>query len=119
MVKIWIRFRFESAHRLPKTPVHHKCHNLHGHNFVVNMSFVGPVNDDGWLIDFFVIEQAWAPIKAIVDHRYLNDIPGLENPTSEMIAIWIWEKMVDQIPFLASVEVKENDDSGAIYSGLK
>ena len=117
MIEIWKRFRFEAAHRLPKTPPAHKCHNLHGHTFGVRMSFVGEVNDDGWLVDFAEIEKAWLTIKPIIDHRYLNEVPGLENPTSEVIAIWIWNKMREQVPFLASVEVKENDDCGAVYRG--
>ncbi len=117
MIKIWKTFRFEAAHRLPKTPPTHKCHNLHGHNFVVTMSFVGQVNDDGWLVDFAVIEKAWLPIKSMIDHHLLNDVAGLENPTSENIAIWVWNQMVSQIPFLSSVEVQENDNCGAVYCG--
>ena len=117
MIEIWKCFRFEAAHRLPKTPPNHKCHNLHGHNFVVRLSFIGEVNDDGWLVDFADIEAVWQTIKPIVDHRYLNDVPGLENPTSEVIAIWLWNQMATQMPCLSSVEVRENDNCGAIYRG--
>ena len=117
MIEIWKRFRFEAAHRLPKTPSNHKCHNLHGHTFIVRLSFVGEIDENGWLVDFAEIEAEWLKIKSVIDHRYLNDIPGLENPTSEVIAMWIWERMKGQIAELASVEVKENDDCGAVYRG--
>ena len=117
MIEIWKSFGFEAAHRLPKTPPTHKCHNLHGHNFEVRVSFVGEVDENGWLVDFADIEKVWLTIKPVLDHRYLNDVPGLENPTSEVIAIWIWEKMREQLPTLASVEVKETNDCGAIYRG--
>jgi 6-pyruvoyltetrahydropterin/6-carboxytetrahydropterin synthase len=118
MIEIWKRYRFEAAHRLPKTPGNHKCHNLHGHNFTVILSLIGPVNDDGWLVDFGDITAAWNTVKAVIDHRYLNDIPGLENPTSEVLAAWIWDRMVALVPGLAAVQVQENDDCGAIYRGI-
>ena len=117
MIEIKKRYRFEAAHWLPKTPEGHKCHRLHGHNFVVEMSFIGQVGDDGMLMDFAVITEAWNTIKALVDHRLLNDIEGLGNPTSEVLAVWIWHRMVALIPSLAAVEVKENDDCGSIYRG--
>ena len=117
MITIYKRFRFSAAHRLPMTHVNHKCHALHGHNFVVNLTFKGPIAADGFLIDFGDVSKAWAPIDAVLDHKYLNDIPGLENPTSEVIAMWVWERMVAKIPCLVAVEVKETDDSGAIYEG--
>ena len=117
MIEIWKRFRFEAAHRLPKTAPTHRCYNLHGHNFTVTLSFAGEVDEDGWLLDFAEIETAWQPIMALVDHKYLNDVPGLENPTSEIISIWIWQKIRPQVPSLVAVEVQENDDSGAIYRG--
>jgi len=117
MIEIWKRYRFEAAHRLPKTQPTHKCHNLHGHNFVVSMSFVGEVNSDGWLVDFGDITVASNTIKTVVDHRHLNDIPGLENPTSEVLATWIWDRMMVLIPCLSSVQVQENDDCGAVYRG--
>ena len=81
------------------------------------MSFTGPVGDDGMLMDFAVITEAWNSIKTVVDHRYLNDIPGLENPTSEVLAAWIWDRMVVLAPCLTSVQVQENDDCGAVYRG--
>ncbi len=117
MMEISKRYRFEAAHRLPKTPPDHKCHNLHGHNFTVTLSVVGTVNGEGWVMDYGTITTAWNTVKAVVDHRYLNDIPGLENPTSEVLAAWIWDRMVALIPGLASVTVQENDDCGAIYRG--
>ena len=117
MIEIWKEFVFQSAHRLPKTAPTHKCHSLHGHNFKAIMSFKGPVDENGWLIDYAEISKAWDQIKAVVDHKYLNEISGLENPTSENIAMWLWDRMIAQIPFLVSVELRENDTCGAIYRG--
>lgn len=62
-------------------------------------------------------QKVWEPIVHEIDHKVLNEVPGLENPTAELIAVWIWQKMIDKIPYLHSVEVKETLTSGAIYRG--
>jgi len=83
-------FRFEAAHRLPNVPADHKCARLHGHSFVVTIHVAGEVDPSlGWIVDFAAIEEAWKPLHSALDHRYLNEIEGLENPTSEILAQWI------------------------------
>src|SRR5262249_17023376 len=89
--EIFKEFGFEAAHRLPFVPPEHKCHRLHGHSFRVQVHVTGEINAEaGWLIDFAEIKAAFAPLHDQLDHNYLNEIPGLENPTSENLAVWIW-----------------------------
>ena len=111
-------FQFEAAHRLPKVPAGHKCQRLHGHSFKVQLSVRGPVNEDtGWFIDFGDLHDAWAPLHAQLDHNYLNDIPGLENPTSELLARWLWQRLVPALPQLARVTVAETCEARCEYDG--
>src|SRR5580692_4633765 len=87
-------FQFEAAHLLPRLPKSHKCRRLHGHSFEVEIAVAGPCDPElGWVMDYAEISVAFDPIWKILDHYYLNDVPGLENPTSENIAIWIWRKL--------------------------
>ncbi|MEM6962182.1 MAG: 6-carboxytetrahydropterin synthase QueD [Myxococcota bacterium] len=103
------RFRFEAAHRLPHVPPGHKCARLHGHSFYVTIRVRGPVDDEfGWVMDFAELDEAFKPLHAMLDHRYLNEVEGLENPTSEHIARFIAERI--QIPApakLSSVTLEE------------
>src|SRR5687767_1972327 len=86
-VRLVHEFRFDAAHRLPRVPAGHKCARLHGHSFKVEFSVEGPADPDtGWFIDFGVLHDAWLPLHHQLDHNYLNDIDGLENPTSEVLA---------------------------------
>ncbi|MDB4939080.1 MAG: 6-carboxytetrahydropterin synthase, partial [Labilithrix sp.] len=86
-VRLVHEFRFEAAHKLPKVPAGHKCQRLHGHSFKIELTVAGPVNPEtGWFIDFSVIYDIWQPLWNQLDHNYLNDIPGLENPTVENLA---------------------------------
>jgi 6-pyruvoyltetrahydropterin/6-carboxytetrahydropterin synthase len=111
-------FTFEAAHRLPEVPEGHKCHRLHGHTFEVTVVVKGPVDDEtGWLMDYADIENAWRPIHEALDHRYLNEIDGLSNPTSEILAGWIWERLESEIEMLDAVVVKENCISACTYRG--
>jgi 6-pyruvoyltetrahydropterin/6-carboxytetrahydropterin synthase len=97
--------RFEAAHRLPHVPVDHKCHRLHGHSFRVTLVVGGEVDPRlGWIIDFADIDEAWQPLHALLDHRYLNEVDGLANPTSENLARFIAERIA--LP-LVSVTVHE------------
>ena len=87
-------FRFEAAHRLPEVPVEHKCHRLHGHSFRVTVVVGGNLDPKmGWLVDFAEVEAAWKPLHALLDHRYLNEVAGLENPTSENLARFIADRL--------------------------
>jgi 6-pyruvoyltetrahydropterin/6-carboxytetrahydropterin synthase len=111
-------FHFEAAHLLPNVPAGHKCARLHGHSFHVRLSVRGPVGpESGWVMDFGDIKAAFNPILDRLDHYYLNDIPGLENPTSENLARWIWNEMASRLPGLYAVEIRETCTSGCIYRG--
>lgn len=117
-VRLVHEFKFESAHRLPKVPPGHKCANLHGHSFKVELTVEGPVNPEtGWFIDFGELEEIWHPLWKRLDHHYLNDIEGLENPTSEILAKWIWDRMKPQLPSLTRVTLFETADARCEYEG--
>ena len=101
-------FRFDAAHWLPSMPEGHKCRRLHGHSFVIDVAVEGEVPEEqGYLIDFGVIKTAFKPIEEALDHRCLNEIEGLENPTSEMIAKWIWDRLAPELDLLSEVRVHE------------
>ena len=117
-VEIWKEFGFESAHRLPNVPDGHKCGRLHGHSFKVRLTLRGiPGADTGWIMDFGDLKKVWKPLEDELDHRYLNEIPGLENPTSERLAAWIWERLKPALPLLSEVVVHETCTSGCRYRG--
>jgi 6-pyruvoyltetrahydropterin/6-carboxytetrahydropterin synthase len=116
-MKIFKDFTFEAAHKLPLVPQDHKCFNLHGHSFKVRIYVEGEINAVGWVMDFSEIKSICKPIIKILDHSYLNEIEGLENPTSENIAIWIWQKLKPMLANLHNIEVMETCNSGCIYDG--
>lgn len=101
-------FRFEAAHRLPNVPDDHKCARLHGHSFRVTLTVGGELDPKlGWIVDFATIDEAWKPLHATLDHRYLNEIDGLTNPTSELLAAYIAERVELPAGHLVSVTVHE------------
>lgn len=115
-MEIFKDFRFEAAHILPNLPEGHKCARLHGHSFKVRIYVIGDVQErTGWVLDFAEIKKAFNPILDKLDHNYLNDLIGLENPTCENIAIWIWKQLKPALPQLAKVELMETCTSGCIY----
>ena len=117
-VEIFKEFTFESAHRLPHVPQGHKCGRLHGHSFRVALYISGPVDPHtGWIRDFGELKSIFKPLYERLDHNYLNDIPGLENPTSELLALWLWQHLQDRVPGLDSVRVMETASSGAVCNG--
>jgi 6-pyruvoyltetrahydropterin/6-carboxytetrahydropterin synthase len=117
-VRLIHEFRFEAAHKLPRVPEGHKCARLHGHSFKVEVAVAGPVDPKtGWLIDFGVLHDLWAPIHDRLDHRYLNEVPGLENPTSEVLARWIWDALAPALPALAQVTLFETCEARCEYAG--
>lgn len=117
-VEIYKQFTVEAAHRLPHVPPGHKCARLHGHSFGIEIRVGGPLDPTlGWVVDFAEIKQAFQPIHDQLDHHYLNDIPGLENPTSERLAIWIWDRLLPVLPGLRAVIVRETCTSGCEYRG--
>jgi 6-pyruvoyltetrahydropterin/6-carboxytetrahydropterin synthase len=117
-VRLVHEFRFEAAHRLPRVPEGHKCARLHGHSFKVEVAVTGVVDPrTGWVIDFGVLHDIWAPLHERLDHHYLNEIPGLENPTSEVLARWIWDALSPKLPGLSQVTLFETCDARCEYAG--
>jgi 6-pyruvoyltetrahydropterin/6-carboxytetrahydropterin synthase len=111
-------FQIEAAHLLPKLAIGHKCRRLHGHSFQIIVSIEGKVDPElGWVMDYADISDAFKPVFDMLDHNYLNDIDGLDNPTSEIIARWIWQKLISTLPQLYSIEVRETCNSRCIYFG--
>ena len=117
-MEIFKEFTVEAAHKLPNVPADHKCGRLHGHSFRLEVHVSGRVGDKtGWVLDFADIKAAFQPLEKQLDHNYLNDIPGLENPTSENLARWIWDRLEPQLSGLSSIVVRETCTSGCIYRG--
>lgn len=111
-------FSFDSAHFLPHVPEGHKCKEIHGHTYRMKLSFEGEMDQElGWVIDFAEIKKVVKPIVDRIDHKLLNDIEGLENPTCEVIAIWIWDQVKPLIPQLCQIELYETLTSGVVYKG--
>ncbi|MBL8236643.1 MAG: 6-carboxytetrahydropterin synthase QueD [Bryobacterales bacterium] len=117
-MEIFKEFTVEAAHLLPNVPEGHKCRRLHGHSFRIAIYLSGPLDGKlGWVADFGEIKKACGPVEDELDHRYLNEIPGLENPTSENLARWIWRRVRPALPLLSKVVVRETCTSGCIYQG--
>ena len=118
IVRLSKSFHFEAAHDLPTFPEGHKCKRLHGHSFRFDVIVEGAVDPAmGYLIDYGDIKRVVDPIVKELDHYYLNDIPGLENPTSEMLAVWIWKRVKTALPQLAAIMVHETCSSSCEYRG--
>ncbi len=115
---IYKAFTFAAAHRLPQVPQSHKCSVMHGHTFRIEVCVRGPLQPKaGWVMDFADIAVAFDPLRETLDHKCLNDIEGLENPTSENIALWVWKRVKPLLPGLCRIVVQESADSGCIYEG--
>ncbi|MFD1518882.1 6-carboxytetrahydropterin synthase QueD [Pseudonocardia yunnanensis] len=111
-------FSFEAAHRLPNLPQGHKCTRLHGHSYRVTVHVAGDLDPTlGWVQDFGDLKAAWKPLEDQLDHYYLNEIPGLENPTSEVLAEWIWSRLQPSLPQLCAITVQETCTSGCTFRG--
>lgn len=112
-------FQIEAAHRLPNVPQGHKCARMHGHSFRIEIHITGMVGEEsGWVMDFADLKKAFQPLFDQLDHRCLNDIAGLENPTSENLARWIWERLKAPLPQLSKVVVQETCNAGCVYTGV-
>lgn len=117
-MKIFKDFTFDSAHFLPNVPDGHKCKNMHGHTYRLTVFFEGELVDDlGWVVDFAEVKNVINPIIKEIDHKVMNDIKGLENPTCERIAIWFWDKIKPEMPQLCQIKLNETPTSGVIYEG--
>lgn len=116
--EIFREFSFEAAHRLPNVPPGHKCARLHGHSYRVTIHVEGPLQPSlDWVQDFGELKAAWKPLEAELDHYYLNEVPGLNNPTSEVLAEWIWTRLEGLLAGLTAVTVRETCTSGCTYRG--
>ena len=116
MYKIYKEFHFDAAHFLPNTPDTHKCHRLHGHTYHVTLYLTAEELDEtGWVVDFGEIKRFFKPIEERLDHNLLNDIPGLENPTSEVLAKWIYDQLKVDLPQISEVKVQETTSAGCSY----
>jgi 6-pyruvoyl tetrahydropterin synthase/QueD family protein len=118
-VELIKEFAFEAAHRLPMVPAEHKCHRLHGHSFRVEIAVAGEVDPTtGWLVDYADITAQVEPvIRRELDHRTLNDVPGLENATSEVLCGWLWRRLAPALPGLAAITVHETCTARCTYRG--
>ena len=117
-MEIFCEFTFEAAHYLPYVPAGHKCGRLHGHSYRIEVHVEGPVNvAAGWVMDFAEVKAAFAPLHNRLDHRYLNEVGGLGNPTSENLAAWIWDRLAS-LP-LSAIVVRETCTSGCVYRGTR
>ena len=117
-VRLLKQFHFEAAHDLPTFPADHKCRRLHGHSFRFDVVVEGEVDPDkGYLIDYGDIKAACEPIVRELDHYYLNEIEGLENPTSENLARWLWQRIKPLLPLVTCITVHETCTSACEYSG--
>jgi len=117
-MEIFKEFSIEAAHRLPNLPEDHKCRRLHGHSFRIGVYVRGDLDPvTGWVMDFADLSRAFAPVFEQLDHRYLNDIEGLENPTSEVLAQWIWRRLRPSLPGLSKVQVRETCTAGCVFEG--
>lgn len=116
---IYKQFTFDSAHFLPNVPDGHKCREMHGHTYHLTLYIEGTVLDqEGWVLDFGDIKALMKPVLDTLDHHFLNNIPGLENPTAELLSVWIWNQVKRGLPALKRVELKETPTSGVIYEGI-
>ena len=111
-------FTFEAAHQLHRAPEGSKCSRLHGHSWKVDVLVEGELDEEhGWVVDFDEIARAFEPVYDVLDHRHLNDIEGLETPTSELVAIWIWDRLANALPQLSGITVHETCTARCTYRG--
>jgi len=114
--RVYKDLRFDAAHFLPNVPKGHKCGRLHGHTYRVRMWCEGVPNEQGWIVDYAEIAQAAAPLLDVLDHHLLNEVPGLQNPTTEILAAWILERMKAAIPEVCAIEVRESATTGCVVT---
>ena len=117
-MEIYKEFSFDSAHYLPHVPDGHKCKNMHGHTYRLRVFIKGELDPRlGWIMDFKELKDALAPVMEQLDHKLINEIKGLENPTAEKITVWIWNTIKPLLPLLSKIELYETPTTGVIYAG--
>ena len=114
MITICKSFTFDAAHRLDRLPPDHKCHGVHGHTYTVDIVLEGPTDNRlQWVTDYAVIAEAWAPVAELLDHKDLNEVEGLGHPTTEALAVWIWNHLAMSLPALTRLRVHESTTTWA------
>ncbi|MBL8290786.1 MAG: 6-carboxytetrahydropterin synthase QueD [Bryobacterales bacterium] len=116
-MRIYKDFHFDAAHWLPNVPEDHKCHRLHGHKYQVRVWCAGEFDARGFIVDYAEIDAAFRPVLEDLDHRLLNDVEGLTNPTTELLAVWIFARLRGLMPQLSAVEIRESATTGCFYEG--
>jgi len=118
-MQVYRTFRFHAARSLPNLEESHICKQLHGHTFNITIYVKGEIKDKtGFVVDFFDIDKIFnKKIMPLIDHKNLNSIDGLENPTSENLCIWIWNKLINHIPNMLKIKLSEDHGTGIIYEG--
>ena len=117
-MELFFRFDFAAARYLPNLVASHRCHRLHGHTFQIELTIRGELDQNsGWIVDFDDVDQIMSELKDELDHRQLNDIPGLENPTTERLAQWLWTRIAQRFAGLYQVTVQEHPSRGVSYYG--
>ena len=114
---VWRRYRFQAAHQLPNVPAGHKCGRMHGHGFEVILHAQQKLGSGDMGIDYDHIDAVWAPLDRQLNHACLNELPGLHNPTSEMLSSWLWQRLRPQLPELSWITVYETASCGANFDG--
>jgi 6-pyruvoyltetrahydropterin/6-carboxytetrahydropterin synthase len=114
-MEVFHEFSIEAAHRLPHVPPEHPCARMHGHSWRIAVHVAGDVDErTGWVVDYAVLEAAFDSVRADLDHRVLNDVPGLANPTSENLARWLWRRLEPRLSGLSRIDVRETARSGCV-----
>ncbi len=117
-IEIFREFVLESARRLPNLPANHPCAVMHGHTFRIQIHIQGPIQPEtGWVMDFSELDSHVQTLRGELDHRVLNEVAGLENPTTELLARWIWQRLQPSVPGLSRIVIQENPNSGCVYTG--
>jgi 6-pyruvoyltetrahydropterin/6-carboxytetrahydropterin synthase len=114
---IFKELTFDAAHFLPQLPDGHKCKDLHGHTYRLKIWIEGNINEIGWVMDFSEMKKTLQTVIDMVDHKVLNNVEGLLNPTCELTAVWLWKKLKPVMPLLKKIELHETPTSGVIYEG--
>lgn len=116
--EIFAEFTLQAAHRLPHVPPGHPCGRMHGHRYEIGLHVVGPIDARaGWVVDHAVVQEAFAPLFEQLDHHVLNEVEGLENPTCENLARWLWGRLRPALPGLSRIVIRETERTGCIYRG--
>jgi 6-pyruvoyltetrahydropterin/6-carboxytetrahydropterin synthase len=114
---IFKEITFDSAHYLPQLHESHKCRQMHGHTYRLKVWLEGKPDARGWVMDFAEVKRIMEPVMEKIDHKVLNEVEGLDNPTCELVAIWIWDRLKPGLPLLKRIELHETPSSGVVYEG--